>query len=68
MRRVLPPYPQVDLGGTSHGLTPLEVAAPHMVHVFDEPTLWHGALWLPYRWAWELAVRWAWEPAVRVTG
>ncbi|GLI58613.1 hypothetical protein VaNZ11_000347 [Volvox africanus] len=41
-------HDQVDLGGLQHGLTPLELACPH-VHVFDEPTLWQGALWLPYR-------------------
>lgn len=45
---------QVDLGGTLHGLTPLELACPH-VHVFDVPTMWNGALWLPYRWAGRLA-------------
>ncbi|GFR43834.1 hypothetical protein Agub_g4955, partial [Astrephomene gubernaculifera] len=41
-------HDQVDLGGRQHGLTPLELACPH-VHVVEEPTRWRGALWLPYR-------------------
>ena len=40
----------MDLGGLQHGLTPLEVAGgPGRVHVFEEATVWHGALWMPYR-------------------
>ncbi|KAG2498517.1 hypothetical protein HYH03_003768 [Edaphochlamys debaryana] len=41
-------HDQIDLGGRRHSLTPLELACPH-VHVFEEPTLWNHALWLPYR-------------------
>lgn len=41
--------PQVDLGGEAHGLTPFAVAFPHRVHVFGAPTVYRGALWLPYR-------------------
>ena len=38
----------MDVAGAKHGLTPLEVACPH-VHVFDSPTVFNRALWLPYR-------------------
>ena len=39
---------QVTLGGLVHGLTPLAAACP-AVHVFERPTLFLDALWLPYR-------------------
>lgn len=39
---------QVSLGGLSHALTPLAAASP-LIHVFDEPASFLGALWLPYR-------------------
>ncbi|GBF93021.1 hypothetical protein Rsub_05632 [Raphidocelis subcapitata] len=41
-------HDQVDLAGRNHALTPL-AAACRAAHVFSEPTLWAGALWLPYR-------------------
>lgn len=31
-----------------HSLTPLAAVSPY-IHVFDRPTLYRGALWLPYR-------------------
>lgn len=36
------------MGGLSHGLTALAASSP-LVHVFDQPTLFNSALWLPYR-------------------
>lgn len=39
---------QVDIGGMEHSLTSIAVASP-LIHVFDEPTLFMNALWLPYR-------------------
>ena len=41
-------HDQVDLGGKSHSLTPLQCSQP-LIHVFDSPTVFRGALWLPYR-------------------
>ena len=41
-------HDQVTAGGLSHALTPLAKANPNIV-VFDGPTLYGGALWLPYR-------------------
>ncbi|KAK9831282.1 hypothetical protein WJX74_010231 [Apatococcus lobatus] len=41
-------HDQVTAGGLSHGLTPLQAANPN-IHVFDAPTFYLGALWLPYR-------------------
>lgn len=41
-------HDQVSLGGEEHALTPLS-ACSERVHVFERPTLWNGALWLPYR-------------------
>ena len=38
----------MNLSGLKHGLTPISAACPN-VHVFDQPTLFLGALWLPYR-------------------
>ena len=35
-------------GGLEHSLTPLAAACP-AIHVFDTPTRWLDALWLPYR-------------------
>jgi hypothetical protein len=46
---------QVDLAGRHHSLTPL-AAACKWAHVFTEPSLYAGALWLPYRWVWSLVV------------
>ncbi len=40
------PPPQADLHGLQHGLRCLEGG---VVHCFTHPTLWRGALWLPYR-------------------
>ena len=31
-----------------HALTPLALALPHRVHVFSQPTLLGGSLWVPY--------------------
>ncbi len=42
------PHTQVSIGGLEHALTPLAAANP-LVHVFDRPTLYKHALWLPYR-------------------
>ena len=42
---------QVDLGGESHALEPL-AALSRDFHVFTRPTLFRGALWLPYRQVW----------------
>lgn len=39
---------QVSLGGLTHALTPLAAASP-LIHVFDAPARFLGALWLPYR-------------------
>ncbi len=39
---------QTTIGGLEHGLTPLAEACA-AVHVFDQPTEFGGALWLPYR-------------------
>ena len=39
---------QVTLSGLEHSLTPISAACPN-VHVFEQPTLFLGALWLPYR-------------------
>lgn len=39
---------QSTIGGLEHGLTPLAEACAAL-HVFDRPTEWGGALWLPYR-------------------
>jgi len=41
-------HDQVTAGGEAHALTPL-ARANSMIKVFDEPTLYQGALWLPYR-------------------
>ncbi|KAK9830414.1 hypothetical protein WJX72_011641 [[Myrmecia] bisecta] len=41
-------HDQVNVGGTSHALTPLAAACP-AVHILEEPTLFLDALWLPYR-------------------
>lgn len=41
-------HDQADLAGRSHALTPLAAACAR-AHVFTEPALWRGALWLPYR-------------------
>ncbi|CEF99525.1 P-loop containing nucleoside triphosphate hydrolase [Ostreococcus tauri] len=41
-------HDQVTAGGMSHALTPLAKANANIV-VFDGPTLYGGALWLPYR-------------------
>jgi hypothetical protein len=38
----------VSLGGLTHALTPLAAASP-LIHVFDAPARFLGALWLPYR-------------------
>ena len=35
-------------GGLEHSLTPLAAACP-AIHIFDTPTRWLDALWLPYR-------------------
>ena len=39
---------QVTIGGLQHSLTPLAEACP-AVHIFERPTQFLGALWLPYR-------------------
>ena len=41
-------HDQVTAGGMSHALTPLAASNENIV-VFDGPTLYNGALWLPYR-------------------
>lgn len=45
---LLPTHLQVTIGGLEHALTPLAAANP-LIHVFDRPTLYKDALWLPYR-------------------
>lgn len=40
---------QVTLGGQKHALTVLQLVNPAHIHVFDEPAVYGGALWLPYR-------------------
>ena len=42
-------HDQVTAGGETHALTPLQAANPEYVRVLSRPTLWRGALWLPYR-------------------
>ena len=42
-------HDQVTAGGELHALAPLRAANPERVRVFDSPTFWRGALWLPYR-------------------
>ena len=42
-------HDQVTAGGETHALTPLQAANPEHVRVLSRPTLWRGALWLPYR-------------------
>ena len=42
-------HDQVTAGGETHALTPLQAANPEHVRVISRPTLWRGALWLPYR-------------------
>jgi hypothetical protein len=42
-------HDQATPSGREHALTPLAAARPDAVHVFDEPALYAGALWLPYR-------------------
>lgn len=37
------------LVGHTLPLTTAQVAFPERLHVFSEPGLWRGALWLPYR-------------------
>ncbi len=39
---------QVSIGGLEHALTSIAVASP-LIHVFDAPTAFLDALWLPYR-------------------
>lgn len=39
---------QVNFEGSEHGVTPLAAACPAM-HIMEVPTLFLGALWLPYR-------------------
>ena len=39
---------QVNAEGSEHGVTPL-AAACNAVHIMEQPTLFLGALWLPYR-------------------
>lgn len=39
---------QSTIGGLEHGLTPLAEACSAL-HVFEQPTQFGGALWLPYR-------------------
>jgi len=41
-------HDQVTAGGYSHALTPLAASNANIL-VFDGPTLYNGALWLPYR-------------------
>eukprot|EP00192_Tetraselmis_astigmatica_P004575 CAMPEP_0117669004 /NCGR_PEP_ID=MMETSP0804-20121206/11876_1 /TAXON_ID=1074897 /ORGANISM="Tetraselmis astigmatica, Strain CCMP880" /LENGTH=487 /DNA_ID=CAMNT_0005476983 /DNA_START=136 /DNA_END=1595 /DNA_ORIENTATION=+ len=41
-------HDQVTAGGMVHALEPLAAAAPS-IHVFDRPTRFMDALWLPYR-------------------
>lgn len=41
-------HDQVSVGGLDHALEPL-AAACSAIHVVEEPTLYRGALWLPYR-------------------
>lgn len=38
----------MSLGGLTHALTPLAAASP-LIHIFDAPARFLGALWLPYR-------------------
>ena len=42
-------HDQVDLGGSRHSLFPLQCARPDLIHIFDSPGFFRGALWLPYR-------------------
>ena len=32
-----------------NSLTPLEAAAPGLIHIFSKPAIYRDALWLPYR-------------------
>eukprot|EP00873_Tetraselmis_striata_P041002 jgi/Tetstr1/461266/TSEL_006393.t1 len=41
-------HDQVTAGGMLHALAPLQHCAP-CIHVFEQPSLFMGALWLPYR-------------------
>ena len=40
---------QVNLEGEMNSLTPLEAAAPGLIHIFSKPAIYRNALWLPYR-------------------
>jgi DNA repair exonuclease SbcCD ATPase subunit len=42
-------HDQIDLGGCAHSLTPLRLSRPDLIHVFDSPGFFRGALFLPYR-------------------
>jgi hypothetical protein len=43
-------HDQVDPLGRTHALTPLAAAlGPERAHCFDEPAVWRGAVWVPYR-------------------
>lgn len=39
---------QVSAGGLAHSLSPIAAACP-AVHIFEQPTIFQDALWLPYR-------------------
>lgn len=41
-------HDQIPLGGLEHALTPVAVACPNVVRI-DKPSVFMGALWLPYR-------------------
>ena len=42
-------HDQVNVQGSIHALEVLRMCNPETIVVFDEPRVWRGALWLPYR-------------------
>ncbi|CAL6334677.1 unnamed protein product [Bathycoccus prasinos] len=42
-------HDQVNVNGSVHALEVLRMCNPEKIVVFDEPRVWRGAMWLPYR-------------------
>ena len=42
-------HDQVNVQGSVHALEVLRMCNPEKIVVFDEPRVWKGAMWLPYR-------------------
>ena len=42
-------HDQVNVNGSVHALEVLRMCNPEKICVFDEPRVWRGAMWLPYR-------------------